>query len=87
MDETIDLRRKRLRYRCSHRGTRELDLIFARFADAHLSRLNPDQLDLLEALLANPDPEIYRWISGGAPVPAAFDGEIMTLLKNIMYQG
>ncbi len=87
MDETIDLRRKRLRYRCSHRGTRELDLIFARFADAHLSRLNPDQLDLLVALLANPDPDIYGWIRGGVPVPAAFDSDLMKLLKNFMYQG
>ena len=87
MDETIDLRRKRLRYRCSHRGTRELDLILARFAETHLSRLEADQLDLLEALLANPDPDIYGWISGGEPVPAAFDSDLMKLLKNFMYQG
>ena len=87
MDETIDLRRKRLRYRCSHRGIKELDLILARFAEAHLSTLTADQLGRFEALLANPDPEIYRWISGGEPVPAAFDSDVMTLLKNFMYQG
>ena len=87
MDEIIGLRRKRLRYRCSHRGTRELDLILARFAEAHLARLTADQLDRFEALLANPDPDIYGWISGGEPVPAAFDSDVMKLLKSFMYQG
>ena len=82
MDETIDVRRKRLRFRCWHRGTRELDLILGRFADAELANLTPDQLDRYEALLANPDPDIYAWIIGTRPVPAAFDTDVMGLLKS-----
>ncbi len=82
MDETIDVRRKRLRFRCWHRGTRELDLILGRFADAQLANLTPGQLDRYEALLANPDPDIYAWIVGTRPVPAAFDTDVMGLLKS-----
>ncbi len=86
MDEPIDVRRKRLRFRSWHRGTRELELMLGRFADAHLGRLAPDQLDRYEALLANPDPDIYQWISGEESAPAAFDGEVLELLKNFKYQ-
>lgn len=86
MDETIEIRRKRLRFRSWHRGTRELDLLLGRFADAHLGRMSPDQLDLYEALLGKPDPEIYRWISGEEPPPAASDGDITDLIKNFTYR-
>ena len=37
MTEDLETRRKRLRYRCWHRGTKELDLLVGRFADAHLA--------------------------------------------------
>jgi antitoxin CptB len=85
MDEPIEVRRKRLRFRSWHRGTRELELMLGRFADAHLGDLAPDQLDGYETLLANPDPDIYQWLSGGKPAPAALDDDLMILLKNFKY--
>ena len=33
----LDDRRKRLLFRCWHRGTREMDLILGRFADAEIA--------------------------------------------------
>ncbi len=85
MDEPIEVRRKRLRFRSWHRGTRELELMLGRFADAHLGDLAPDQLDGYEALLANPDPDIYQWLSGEKPAPAALDGRLMNLLMSFKY--
>lgn len=76
-------RRKRLRFRSWHRGTRELDLMLGRFADRYLDGLTPEQLDRYEALIDNPDPDIYRWISGGDAVPPEHDNDVMELLKNI----
>ncbi|MFQ5958569.1 MAG: succinate dehydrogenase assembly factor 2 [Alphaproteobacteria bacterium] len=86
MDESIEFRRRRLRFRSWHRGTRELDLVLGRFADAYVPRMTPDQLDRYEALLANADPDVYGWISGARPVPPAFDSDIMKLIKNFRYQ-
>ena len=86
MDETVENRRKRLRFRSWHRGTRELDLLLGGFADAHLGRMSPDQLDCYEALLRNPDPEIYSWISGDEPRPVPYDCEIADLIKNFIYR-
>ena len=52
------------------------------FARAHLSTLSEDQLDRLEALLANDDADIYGWLTGRLPVPRAHDDGVMALLKN-----
>ena len=49
--EDIAIRRRRLRYRAWHRGTRELDLLLGPFADAELDSMEPAELDRFEALL------------------------------------
>ncbi len=82
MGETAAIRRKRLHFRSWHRGTRELDLVLGGFADRHLAGLTPEQLDRYESLIANPDPDIYQWVSGARPVPAAHDNDVMELIKN-----
>lgn len=86
MDETIEIRRKRLRFRSWHRGTRELDLLLGRFADSHLGGMSPEQLDRYEDLLGNADPEIYRWISGEECPPATSDCDVIDVIKNFTYR-
>ena len=83
MPETEDIRRKRLRFRSWHRGTRELDLLLGRFADRYMDRLTSEQLDRYEALIGQPDPDIYRWVGGAENPPAAHDNDVMTLIKDI----
>lgn len=61
--EGLDPRRKRLLFRCWHRGTREMDLIFGRFVDAEISNLDDDELAELEGLLDLPDPDLYAALS------------------------
>ena len=39
------------------------------------------ELDTFEALLEVPDQDLYGWIVGTAPTPAAFDHEIMNRIK------
>jgi antitoxin CptB len=55
----LDDRRKRLLFRCWHRGTREMDLILGRFADAEIGGLAALELTQLEDLIALEDPELY----------------------------
>jgi antitoxin CptB len=66
----LDDRRKRLLFRCWHRGTRELDLILGRFADAEIADLSDDELGQLEQLLEVPDPDFYAAVTGDRPLPA-----------------
>ena len=60
----LDDRRKRLLFRCWHRGTREMDLILGRFADAEIASLSDDELAQLERLIEVPDPDLYAALTG-----------------------
>jgi antitoxin CptB len=75
-----DKYRDRLRFRSWHRGTREMDLLLGRFADAHLPAFSPAQLAQYEAILEIGDPDLYNWIAGRVPVPVECDGEVMRIL-------
>jgi antitoxin CptB len=67
--DDLAMRRRRLKFRCWHRGTKETDLLLGRFADAHVDGLDADGIAEFEALLETPDPVIFAWIVGGEPVP------------------
>lgn len=82
MTDALAIQRRRLRYRSWHRGTREADLVLGRFADAHLPGFTAEQLDRYGALLENSDPDIYDWLTGRSPAPAAVDTDVFRLLKD-----
>jgi len=81
MDGWMDPRLNKLRYRAWRRGFSEADLIFGPFADQTAPALTPAQLDEFEVLLDQDDHDLYDWIIGRRPTPAAFDGEVMALIK------
>ncbi|HCP01658.1 MAG: succinate dehydrogenase assembly factor 2 [Alphaproteobacteria bacterium] len=80
--ETREDRIKRLIYRSSYTGTKETDLILGTFARHNLASLNDQLLDEYETLIDNSDPDLYMWISGRKPVPAAWNGVIMQRLQD-----
>ncbi len=79
--EGLDARRKRLLFRCWHRGTREMDLIMGRFADAAIAALSDAELDALERLTDVPEPELYAWITADAPVAPGHDTPLFHRLR------
>lgn len=88
MTETDMDKRKRLKFRSWHRGTRELDLIMGTFADRHLDGLAGAELDLYDQILTHPDPDLYNWITAVEPVPANFKNPVMEkLLRHRVAQG
>src|SRR5256884_5015433 len=64
----LDDRRKRLLFRCWHRGTREMDLILGRFAEAEISGMRDDELAELERLIEVLDPDLYAALIGATPL-------------------
>jgi antitoxin CptB len=76
----LETRRKKALFRAQRRGFRELDLIFAAFADAHLQNLDTAGLERFEALLSVPDWQIFDWIMGHDAVPSAYDDEVFARL-------
>ena len=82
MIDAPNVRRKRLRLRCWRRGTREMDLILGRFADARLPELDPEMLAALEALLSENDNELYYWVSGREIVPVRHREIVMQIREH-----
>lgn len=77
----LDDRRKRLLFRCWHRGTREMDLILGRFADAEIGKLSDTELTELETLLEVNDPDLYAAITGDKVLPTDVTGAIFARIK------
>lgn len=78
----LDDRRKRLLYRCWHRGTREMDLILGRFADAHIEQLSDAELVELERVIAANDPDLYAAFAGSIPPADEFAGAMFERIKS-----
>jgi antitoxin CptB len=78
----LDERRKRLLFRCWHRGTREMDLILGRFADAEIANLSDDELAQLEQLIDVPDPDLYAAVSGNAVLAPEFANGLFERIKS-----
>ena len=81
-DRDAELRRKRLLFRCWHRGTQEIDLIFGTFAESTGSRLSTAQLDRFEALLDCDDTDLFDWVTGQSAPPPAHDHDVMHMLRS-----
>jgi|SRR5690349_6699567 len=78
---TDDARLKKLKLRAWRRGFKEADLILGPFADSHVSTFSAAELDWFEALLEQPDQDLYGWILEREATPAEFDGPLMNKLK------
>jgi antitoxin CptB len=85
--EGLDDRRRRLLFRCWHRGIREMDLVLGRFADAHLTSLSDDDLTELERWLDVPDQQIFAWVNGMEPVPANYNTGLFRRLRDSHNKG
>lgn len=80
IDDEREVRRRRALYRANHRGTKELDVLIGRFAEARLPALDGAALDEFERFLVVADPTLQTWIFTPATVAAS---EFATLVGDI----
>jgi antitoxin CptB len=78
----LDDRRKRLLFRCWHRGTREMDLILGRFADAEIANLSEAELAQFEYLMDVPDPDLYAALTGKMPPAPDYANGLFDRIKS-----
>ncbi len=64
MTGDFEVRLRRAAYRAAHRGTKEMDALVGRYADAKLSTFDDGQLEQFERFLAVADPTLQSWIFG-----------------------
>ncbi len=83
----LDDRRKRLLFRSWRRGTREMDLILGRFADAAIASLTEDEQTQFERLLDLPDPDLYAAFTGDRPIPEGWPRPLFLRIKAFLTVG
>lgn len=81
MHDDLQIRRRRAAYRAAHRGTKEMDIVLGRYADAHLAGMTAEALTLFEELLAEADPVITRWFASGTDGGEA--GQLAALVADL----
>jgi antitoxin CptB len=67
--DPLETRRKRLLWRASRRGIKEMDIIIGGFAEANLSAMDATALDAFEAILDIPDQDLLSYATLQAEIP------------------
>jgi antitoxin CptB len=80
----LDVRRRRLLFRATHRGTHENDLMIGGYVAARIGSFSESDLDALERMLELPDPDLANWLSGRAPVPPEADTPILRQIRDMV---
>ncbi|MGR3758934.1 succinate dehydrogenase assembly factor 2 [Roseobacteraceae bacterium NS-SX3] len=83
MEETREIRLKRLQMRSMRRGIKEMDILLSAFAGAQLERMEAAELDLYDRLLRENDQDLYQWVTGQAEAPAPFRGLVQEIAKTL----
>ena len=78
--ENIEIFRKKLLYKASHRGTKEMDILMGNFADKFIQLFDDHELSLMDILLDQDDDYIYKIIFKKTHIPENIDNRVTKLL-------
>ncbi len=81
-----EVRRRRLLYRATHRGTFENDLMIGGFVRTNLALLTDDDIDALEVLLELPDVDLADWLTGRRPIPPESETPMLRRIRDSLPQ-
>jgi len=73
----MDLYRKRLLYKATHRGMKESDTLIGGFAKAQLEALSDVRLASFDALLDEEDNDLLNWIMEREDAPKRIDSQLL----------
>ena len=80
----LNIRKKRLKFRCWHRGSREADLLLGTFADRYLEDMGPADVAKLENIVDCDDQVIWDWLTGVAEVPKGISQTMIHNLQSVL---
>ena len=70
-------RRKRLLWRATHRGIKEMDLILGGFVTRNLDGFSEAEIADLERIMDIPDQDMLSWATKQADVPAEYASPLL----------
>jgi antitoxin CptB len=78
--DNLEIQRKRLLWRATHRGVKEMDILFGGFALRHLPNMAADDLVEFAALLELPDQDVLHWVTHKDAVPASLQSPLLSAI-------
>ena len=60
MSSDIDILKKRIIFRASHRGSKEMDMLMKSFTESIIDNLNPNELKILDKLVELNDEDLLK---------------------------
>jgi antitoxin CptB len=75
--QKTEITRKRLLWRATHRGIKEMDIVVGGFAQSRLADMSTGELALFEVLLEIPDQELLSWTTGQESVPEKWNTPLL----------
>ena len=72
-----EITRKRLLWRATHRGIKEMDIIVGGFAKANLDFMDENRLKEFEILLEIPDQDLLAWATGQEDFPLDLNSALL----------
>jgi len=67
----LDVRRRRILFRATHRGTQETDRLIGGFVAPRIAGFTEAELDALDEIMQLPDVDLADWLMGRRPIPEA----------------
>ena len=85
MTHQLDAERRKLFFRSNHRGIKEMDIIFTKFAETVLAELPDAELADYQRILELPDDKLFGWATGKDQVPDELRSPLLDRLLNLDY--
>ena len=54
------MRKKKILFKCTHRGTKELDILLGNYVSRHINELKSKELDYLDVILDFNDMDLFK---------------------------
>ena len=86
MTFNIDDLKKKIIYRSTYRGTKELDKLLSTFTRSVINELNDDELIDLSSLLELDDENLYKFNQGLITTVTIKDNKVSKLFRNFKYE-
>ena len=81
--QKLDAERRKLYFRSNHRGIKEMDIIFTKFAETVLADLPEADLADYQRILELPDDELFSWVTGRDVVPEELRSPLLDKLLSL----
>jgi len=86
MTFNIDDLKKKIIYRSTYRGTKELDKLLSSFTSSIINELNNDELIDLSSLLELDDENLYKFNQGFSTTVTIKDNKVSKLFRDFKYK-